>query len=192
MPPRAPLYIYIYKWTMWSKAFAGEIFWGLVMILFTTPCIDHFFQDYTETQKLLFSNSAIGKLWIVLTGLDAVFGSCRVLFWLVWKCVEQTWCVLCSSFPNIQRESDQSSPTYSAVFSPSILHSLNCLWPSIYELLQLRLDFKQLMATHLVYLLGGPSHSFLNLVNYSGTGVWGRALNPSTFLCISYVVLSLK
>ena len=178
---------------MWSKAFAGEIFWGLVMILFTTPCIDHSFQDCTETQKwLFFSSSAIGKLWFGLTGLDAVFGSCCMLFWLVWDCVEQTCCVVCSSFPNIQRESDQSSPTYCAVFSPSILHSLNCLWPSIYELLRLWLDFEQLMATHLVYHLGGPSHSFFSLLNYSGTGVWGRALNPSTFLCISYVVLSPK
>lgn len=28
------------------------------MILFTTPCIDHFFQDCTETQKRLFSSNS--------------------------------------------------------------------------------------------------------------------------------------
>jgi hypothetical protein len=54
------------------------------MILFTAPCIAHFFQDCSETQKwLFFSNSAIGKLWIGLTGVDAGFGSCHMLFWLV-------------------------------------------------------------------------------------------------------------
>ena len=137
--------------------------------MLTTLCIDYCFQDCTETQKrLFFSYSAIGKLWIGLTGVDAVFGSCHMFFWLVWDCVEQTWCI-CSSFPYIHEESDQSSATYSAVDSPSIWHSLNCLWPSGYELLQLSLDYEQLMATHLMYHLGGPSHPFLILLNYSGT-----------------------
>ena len=62
-----------------AKAFDHKA--HLYIYMFTTLCIDCCFQDCTETQKrLFFSYSAIGKLWIGLTGVDAVFGSCCMLF----------------------------------------------------------------------------------------------------------------
>jgi hypothetical protein len=118
------------------------------MILFSTPCIDHLFQDCTETEKGLFSgNSEIGKLWNGLTGLDEVFRSClHTPVACVRPC--ETDLVHIFLFPSLHEESDQSSPTYCAIDTPQILHSLIYVWLPVYGLLQLFLDFEQLVATH--------------------------------------------